>query len=231
MGRLGLAMGIVGVVLFSSDPVLAGCTKDTDCKGTRICEEGICVEGGALPAPPSEDVRPRHTRRGSGWGRGAGILGYVGAGAALLLAAGSEFTKAEQIPSLPLGVAATGLIAALGPVVFSGGASSRRALESDGIMGMRIAGWIAYGLSLTNAVGLVALGVAEIEPVDGLILITGAVGSAGLLMLALDAAASAAGVERAGVSTRAEDVAFVPFVAPIARDEGTGGVLGLAGAF
>ncbi len=31
-------------------PAVAGCTKDTDCKGDRICESGRCVEP---PPPPS----------------------------------------------------------------------------------------------------------------------------------------------------------------------------------
>lgn len=29
----------------------SGCTKDVDCKGTRVCERGACVEPGAKPAP------------------------------------------------------------------------------------------------------------------------------------------------------------------------------------
>lgn len=32
----------------------AGCTKDTDCKGDRICEAGVCVSPKAPPAPPGE---------------------------------------------------------------------------------------------------------------------------------------------------------------------------------
>ncbi len=32
-------------------PGVPGCTKDVDCKGTRVCERGVCVEPGARPAP------------------------------------------------------------------------------------------------------------------------------------------------------------------------------------
>ncbi len=32
-------------------PGAAGCTKDVDCKGTRVCERGVCVEPGARPGP------------------------------------------------------------------------------------------------------------------------------------------------------------------------------------
>jgi len=32
---------------------LAQCTKDTDCKGARICEQGRCVNPGQIPSAPS----------------------------------------------------------------------------------------------------------------------------------------------------------------------------------
>ena len=33
-------------------PGAAGCTRDVDCKGSRVCERGVCVEpGGARPGP------------------------------------------------------------------------------------------------------------------------------------------------------------------------------------
>jgi hypothetical protein len=48
----------VGSVLFWSSVAEAQCTKDTDCKGNRICEAGVCTDaaGGAPapePAPPA----------------------------------------------------------------------------------------------------------------------------------------------------------------------------------
>lgn len=44
-------MGLSGVVLVV---VLSqgGCTKDTDCKGERVCEAGVCVNPAAASAPP-----------------------------------------------------------------------------------------------------------------------------------------------------------------------------------
>jgi hypothetical protein len=32
-------------------PSAGGCTRDVDCKGTRVCERGVCVEPGTRPAP------------------------------------------------------------------------------------------------------------------------------------------------------------------------------------
>ena len=42
-----LACAILGVC---SHPLHAGCEKDTDCKGDRICEDGVCQD----PAPASD---------------------------------------------------------------------------------------------------------------------------------------------------------------------------------
>src|SRR5690349_15729158 len=44
--------GMAGVLLISATSH-AACTKDTDCKGDRVCEEGACVDPPAnLPPPP-----------------------------------------------------------------------------------------------------------------------------------------------------------------------------------
>src|SRR6185295_1738217 len=41
----------------SRPAVPAGCAKDTDCKGERVCERGACVEP-APPPPPPVDAAP-----------------------------------------------------------------------------------------------------------------------------------------------------------------------------
>jgi hypothetical protein len=43
---------VVLVAVLASAPVLAQCTKDTDCKGNRVCVRGECVEDTAQDAPP-----------------------------------------------------------------------------------------------------------------------------------------------------------------------------------
>ncbi|MBI1908764.1 MAG: hypothetical protein HYS22_01145 [Deltaproteobacteria bacterium] len=38
-----------------------GCTKDTDCKGTRVCEEGSCVETNSVPGLHDEATSGRQS--------------------------------------------------------------------------------------------------------------------------------------------------------------------------
>lgn len=46
------ALGSGALVLLSSSLAHAQCTKDTDCKGDRVCEAGKCTSPAALPAAP-----------------------------------------------------------------------------------------------------------------------------------------------------------------------------------
>jgi hypothetical protein len=48
------------VVVFSSLVARAQCSKDTDCKGERVCSEGACTAppAGAAPAPAAAPVAP-----------------------------------------------------------------------------------------------------------------------------------------------------------------------------
>src|SRR5438876_1212788 len=55
-GRVFLALLTSGSVLLASALAHAGCTKDTDCKGDRVCDAGKCVSPpDATPAIPATD--------------------------------------------------------------------------------------------------------------------------------------------------------------------------------
>lgn len=49
------ALSMVVIGLWAQVP---GCTKDTDCKGERICEAGVCVEPRASTPPPAPPAPP-----------------------------------------------------------------------------------------------------------------------------------------------------------------------------
>jgi hypothetical protein len=53
VGRASRALLVASFVLLSAAKASAQCTKDTDCKGDRVCEDGKCTSPAALPpAPP-----------------------------------------------------------------------------------------------------------------------------------------------------------------------------------
>jgi len=53
MKRLALALIIIATVALQGAAASAQCTKDTDCKGNRICQNGECVAPAPAPPPPS----------------------------------------------------------------------------------------------------------------------------------------------------------------------------------
>lgn len=162
----------------------------------------VGLVGLAMGAPASvaraqqvEAFAPRE-RTDSGpdehWADTAAVLGLASAASVLGMAIGSEATKdsGEFVPSLfPLGVGTTLTLAVMGPVVAAGAASGRPA-NGTGSPGMRVAGWIAYVLSVVDAVALIVMGATDGAPVDGQILSVGVVGAAALVFFSVDAFAS-----------------------------------------
>jgi hypothetical protein len=63
--RRDLVLVTLLVATFSPALARAQCTKDTDCKGDRICVDGACASPAASPAPARERAAPA-TRRQEG---------------------------------------------------------------------------------------------------------------------------------------------------------------------
>lgn len=160
------------------------------------------------PAPPVVSSVPPGPPADPGWASGAGVFGIVAGLGVIGLTAGSEATKDEQVPSLPLGVGATVLIAVAGPVVGIGGGSARGSLGVNGATGLRVAGWIGYVLTLLDATTLIGLGVAEVEPPDGVILSVGLLGASSLACLSADAFISASQANAAAAAAPRTSRAF-----------------------
>jgi hypothetical protein len=126
----------------------------------------------------------------AGWALPAGIIGLVSGVGVLGLSIGSALTSDEfsSTPSVPLGIAALVLLAAAGPIVFVGGGSARRAAGATGLVGLRIAGWIAYGISILVGAYLLlftALGTIDIPAWP--IVVDGAFGTLAMALFATDA--------------------------------------------
>ena len=86
------------------------------------------------------------------WARAGMIIGIISAIVAYILALVSEATQDTVVTASYLagGLEAVLYIVAL-PLVYFAGRSARRALDTPGDPGLRLAGWIIYGVSLAHA--------------------------------------------------------------------------------
>ncbi len=270
MKTLTLALG-AAALLFAA-PSFAQCSKDTDCKGNRVCANGQCVDlvqptpavvapapvvvqpAPVLVAPPPPVVvqqpvvvvqqpplqlqqpqlgdRPKPK---AGWAMASGIVGLVFTPIVLGLTAGSEATRRDLVPSLPLGITALVLYIIMAPVVGSGGSSARRGFDLSGVVPLRVFAWIFYGLTIAGGVLTAALGILEETPPEGLIIGMGAMASLSLIFLSIDSFVSAGQAKalahriETGQASRIEvQEYFGPIVMP---DGSVGGTVGLVGRF
>lgn len=138
----------------------------------------------------SSDTGPHES--GRDWAVAGAVTGMALASIGFALAIGAEVTKGETIPALPLGASALAFYVAGLPIINAGGASARRAAKVRGSLGLRVTAWVAYGLTISNGVVLVGLGIADVEPPDGLI----------ATMATLGLASAALGVGDAFISHR-----------------------------
>jgi hypothetical protein len=150
----------------------------------------------------------------------------------------AAMTSEDQVPSIPLGASATIIIAAMGPVAFASGRSARRSANVRGSIGLRIAGWITYGVSLLNAFSLIGLGIADVEVEEWQIALTTVMGDVALALLSADALISAVQAKRhvtaqsARYDRRKGRHLLVPSLTPITDIRGGGGgAIGLGGTF
>ena len=161
----------------------SGCTNDMQCKGNRICAQGQCRD----PSGPNTMSGASVAMGGSpGWSLTGSILGFVSAALVLGFGGASAATsdEDEQIPSLPLGIAGTVIGGVLIPIAESGANSA----DNGGVLGLKITGWIAYGLFLLNAMTLIGLGAAEVDAdFVGPIVSTATLGGIASISMALDA--------------------------------------------
>jgi hypothetical protein len=177
---------ISAVILCSlSSQTTLACQSDMECKGDRVCDAGQCVVPTTANSATSPDWKAPPAADAT-WARQASLIGYVGAAATLGLAVGSYSSFDDQGTSIALGGVATLVAGIAGPIAASGGTSAR----TQGAFGnpvLQSSGWVAYTLSMLNAVTLIALSVADVAAEPWLTLTTGSMGAMGLVFFAMDA--------------------------------------------
>lgn len=154
---------------------------------------GACQEPAATTPPPAEyepieqPTSTHTTEADDGWALAGGILGLSLGVTAFGLTIGSELTKENQNPAIPLGAAATILFAGSVPIAFGGAASARNQADVRGSLGAMITSWILYGLTLTDAIALIGVGASGIEPPTGLIASVGVLGLSSATLMSIHA--------------------------------------------
>lgn len=207
------------------------------------------------PDPPPYVAPTSSVAPSTGWAMGAGIAGLISAVAVLGLGVGSEmaahdgtrnycdeydcYEEGDTDKALTLGGAATGILAIMGPVVFSGA----RSPKGDGVWGvgaLRVVGWITYGVGLALAGGQLVLGLTDEDVPEGFIAATGVVCATSLTMFSIDAFIARGQASRLmAVVPKANpdstSFAYQPVVTPVYSLDGsgtaTGATFGLAGRF
>lgn len=154
----------------------AQCTKDTDCKGDRICNAGVCEAPApstpaaqpvlpqptiAVPAPPTPDIVQQLMFRN----KQGGLTATIGGTSTLVFGLAAAATNGEAALATPLGAAALLSTAITAPIAAGSANKSRQFLMSRGQLvgtsGYAIAGWTIYTLAVLNGAGLVGLGIAD----------------------------------------------------------------------
>ncbi len=159
-----------------------------------------CQPVAPLPAAAPTSVAPVYSSTtpsvnanqplSDGWALGGAIVGYVFAPITVglpLLA--TNWVNTENDTPVYV-IAGTFLLsfAAAAPISFAGGKSARNKAEGiNGVVAMRVIGWVFYGVQLFHAVTMMGLGVSGIEFSAASVGTLGITGMLSLLSFATDA--------------------------------------------
>ncbi len=212
------------------------CQKDTDCKGERICNQGICKNLEKFPT--------------TGWALEASVIGFVGSAAMFGLTIYAALHPEDLLPAIPLAAGATLVTVIVAPSVKSGSRSVRDNSDIPGSLTLRVLGWVCFGIHIGGSAALaVAIPFhwlkkdnegANWTPQSSWIWANGAVGMASLLLLSIEALVArqqaVKRIEELDQQKRRGDTtlraSLSPFIAPALGTNGTAGAIaGLGGNF
>lgn len=158
----------------------AGCDKDTDCKGDRICEDGVCVDpSSSAPSTAShapsartpEGITAQDIKFANGRVkdiRRRELIGWAAAGQGLLFGTVGSVLGLAQVEwyiAVPPGIVGLGSLAVGAPITSGGGRRGREALRSLGAPvpgpGLQIAGWSCFGTSMLLGLTGIGMGIGQ----------------------------------------------------------------------
>jgi hypothetical protein len=151
---MAMIAGLFACSLLASSGAEAGCDKDSDCKGTRICENGVCV--GDAPKAPVTRARVALDPKASAVGKARrraiaslalGPLAVIGA--AVTMGLGVAVNDDDDLWSALFATQLIGLAAAASSygTGLHGSLIARRARSSDASSALLISGITVGGLA------------------------------------------------------------------------------------
>lgn len=199
-----------GTCISACNPVCSNtevCTNAGECvsKCNPVCgpnetcgADGQC-HGTFVAPPPTPSIPPTHGSSGfpgapmpgnEGWASTAGMLGIAtsvvvaGLVTAIIIVDETDF-------GVPVGSVATLAVGVMVPVVAKGASSARMTPGVTGASGLRLTGWIFYGLSIADALALLGLAVSGADIPPAVTSSVGLLGTASAVFMSLDAFQSA----------------------------------------
>ena len=141
------------------------------------------------PPPGTATVASTVKPASTGWSMAGAIIGFGSAAFILALGGASEATVQEG-PELsgPLGGAMIVVTATAVPLTFVAGTTPREHPQVDGIAGLRVTGWIAYGITLVYDLALLVTGLTVFDegPPSGTIVLGALGGATAATFMAID---------------------------------------------
>ncbi len=154
------------------------CTADGQCRSTSVTPPpnlGPNLGPAPVPGQPTENWAPLAGK--------LGIATAVVVGAlvtAIVIVDETDF----GVPAGSVAILATGIMV---PVVAAGGTSARKRPDVIGSPGLRLTGWIFYGLSIADGLALLGLAISDADIPPAVTASVGVLGTASAVFMSLDA--------------------------------------------
>ena len=223
---------VLAFAILCAPSAWAQCTKDTDCKGDRICNAGVCEAPSpstpaAQPLPPQSTVvvptapTPDIVKQLMFRNKQGGLIATIGGVSTLTFGLAAAATNGEAALATPLGAVALLSTAISAPIAAGSANKSRQFLMSRGqlvgVSGYAVAGWTIYALAVINGAGLVGLGIADEYAPTALIISCTLLGVSATSFMAADAYSMRNRLAAANLTGRAAPkvrVAVTPVIGP-----------------
>jgi hypothetical protein len=175
---------------------------DPPCRSGYQCKNGTCISQCNPPCPEtqtcdstshdcvpsvSESKTPKELHNTGGFATASAITGFVLSPIILGLTIGSAATSGNGLaPALPLGASALGTSVVSVPIIAVGGALARSSDKVKGVLALRIAGWLGYGLSIGTGALMVGMAVGGGTIPPEAIIACGLLGTFSCISLSID---------------------------------------------